>query len=81
MEIKLVCAVTTASALLLAAILALLRSATSDEEQGFDKPVRLVRIATMTVALVMLYSEELESIAFVRSYMVDLRSLQLAGVG
>jgi hypothetical protein len=55
-EIKLVCAVTTASALFLAASLALLRSATSDEEQPGDKllPVRLVRIATMAVALALL---------------------------
>ena len=67
----------------MAASLALLRSGTSDEEQAGDKllPLRLVRIATMAVALAMLYSEEPESIAFVRSVKVELRSLQLAGVG
>jgi hypothetical protein len=80
-EIKLVCAVTTASALFLAASLALFRMSKSDEEHGGSESGKLVRIATMAVALAVLYSEELESIALVRSDMVDLRSLQSAGVG
>jgi len=80
-EIKLVCAVTSASALFLAASLKLLRSSKSDEEHGGSESGKLVRIATMAVALAVLYSEELESIALVRSDMVDLRSLQSAGVG
>ena len=54
--IKLVCVVTTASALVLAASLAELSSDTSDEEQAGDKSleVRLSRIATMAVALAVL---------------------------
>ena len=83
LEIRFVCVVTTSSALALAASLALVSSDTSDEEQGGDKLsfVSVVRIATMAVALAVLYSEELESIALVRSVIVDLSSLQLAGVG
>jgi len=80
-EIKLVCSVTTASALFLATSLALSRSAKSDVEQPGLKVMSVDRIATMATALAVLYSEELESIAFVRSVIVDLISLQLAGVG
>ena len=80
-EMMFVCVVTTASATALAAFLTVSSSGKSAEEQPGDRLLgsRLVKASTKFFARPK--SGELDSIAFVRSVMLVLRSSQFAGVG